>query len=167
LRIERRPIPQPFGAWLLSLVLIFSTAGLGQTTSPGAEPPPQGLDQNPGNAPPQTAPIPTDPLPLPDSPGATPSRTAGGVQALSNVDQQAPTQQNGTIQRPLGTAAAGMVSTSGVAASRPEGAALAPAKQRRVRLLMIKLGVVAAGAVAPGATLALASPRPRRPSGSH
>jgi hypothetical protein len=148
------------------LVLVFTLAAQGQSTSPGTAPPSQSPSQTPGSAPAETAPVSPNTQPLPDGPGSTSSRTASPAQP-ANPDQQAPPQQKGSIQRPLGTAAAGVINTSGVAASRPEGAALAPAKQRRVHLLIIKLGIVAAAGVALGTTMALTAASPSKPPGSH
>jgi len=109
---------------------------------------------------------------LPDSPGTT--RLSGNTsQSLSSTSSSSSTtsaqfytQENGGMQKPVGTAAAGEITTTGVAASRPQGAALAPAKQRRVRLLMIKVGAVAAAGVALGATMALTKASPGRPPGA-
>jgi hypothetical protein len=65
-------------------------------------------------------------------------------------DQQA--QQTQTPQQPpVGTAAAPYEKPTGVPGSRPAGAAIAPAKQRRVRAIVISLGLVLAGAGAIGA----------------
>jgi hypothetical protein len=70
-------------------------------------------------------------------------------------------------QEPVGTAAAGMVSPAGIAASRPAGAAIAPAKQRRVRTILISVGAVLGAGVAVGTVAALSSASPSRPPGSH
>jgi hypothetical protein len=43
----------------------------------------------------------------------------------------------------------------GVAASRPAGAVIAPAKQRRARAIFIKVGVVVGACVALGTVMAL------------
>jgi len=56
---------------------------------------------------------------------------------------------------PLGTATAQQGATRGGVASRPAGEAIAPAKQRQVHSLLIKLGLVAAGAVAVGTVVGL------------
>jgi hypothetical protein len=63
-----------------------------------------------------------------------------------------PAQQPTTPpQAPVGTAAAPYEKPTGVPGSRPAGAAIAPAKQRRVRAIVISLGLVLAGAGAIGA----------------
>lgn len=56
---------------------------------------------------------------------------------------------------PLGTAAAQKGATRGGIASKPAGEAIAPAKQRQVRSLLIKVGLVAAGAAAVGTVVGL------------
>ena len=56
---------------------------------------------------------------------------------------------------PLGTATAQQGATRGGVASRPAGEAIAPAKQRQVHSLLIKLGLVTAGAVAIGTVVGL------------
>jgi hypothetical protein len=59
------------------------------------------------------------------------------------------------VQAPLGTAAAEQIKTAGGGASRPAGNAIAPAKQRQYRSLVIKLGAAAAVAVAAGTVYGL------------
>ncbi len=71
-------------------------------------------------------------------------------------------QQDGS-QKPVGTAAAPYERTMGVAASRPAGAAIAPAKQRRVRTIFISVGVIAGAAIAVGSVAALSHGSPSRP----
>ena len=164
MRNTKRSTRQGFGAWFLTLLLVLPLAAGGQTTPAQSEP---AVDSQPlENS------VPDPPAPkansaqLPDSAGATPSPVGAQGQPTPNPVPQS-SSEKGTLQKPLGTAAAGVVSTSGVAASRPEGAALAPARQRRVRLLIIKLGVVAAAGVALGTTLALTAASPGRPPGAH
>ena len=65
--------------------------------------------------------------------------------------------------RPVGTAAAPYEPTTGIAASRPAGAAIAPAKQRRVRTFLISLGVIAGAGIAIGSVAALSHGSPSRP----
>jgi hypothetical protein len=91
---------------------------------------------------------------LPDSPSAT------------QQGQQAPAQPNKKDQAPLGAAAAQQGVTAGGAASKPAGSAIAPAKQRQVRSLLIKLGVIAAGGAAIGAVYALTRGTSSTPPGA-
>jgi len=74
-------------------------------------------------------------------------------QAQPTATQAQPVQQTPTV--PLGTATAQQGATRGGVASRPAGEAIAPAKQRQVHSLLIKLGLVAAGAVAVGTVVGL------------
>jgi len=121
-----------------------------------------------------------NPNSLPDSPGSVRSETiadnrlasqqdsqfpqaqsqAGGAQQTSSQTSQSP-QNN--AQQPVGTAAAGAVKATGIAASQPAGAAIAPAKQRRTRSVLIKVGVLAGAAVAVGTVVALSAASPSRP----
>jgi hypothetical protein len=75
--------------------------------------------------------------------------------------------QTPTPQTPTGTAAAPGVTTSGNAASRPAGAAIAPPKQRQVHSLLLKLGLIAGAGVALGTVAALSMASPSRVPGSH
>jgi glucose/arabinose dehydrogenase len=68
-------------------------------------------------------------------------------------------QQNGATA-PVGTAAAPYEKGIGVAASRPAGAVIAPAKQRRTRSILIKVGLIVAAGVAIGTVVALSSASP-------
>jgi hypothetical protein len=120
----------------------------------------------------QTAQSPPGAHPLPDSPGAAQSLAAGEEQSRSEGRQTVPSaltapQPNGAANQPVGTAAAESVTTTGVAVSRPAGLALAPAKQRRVRSMLIKVGVVVGAGAAIGTTLALTKASPGRPPGAH
>ena len=71
--------------------------------------------------------------------------------------------QNGA-PKPVGTAAAPYEKTTGVAASRPAGAVIAPAKQRRARSILIRVSVVVGAAVAIGTVVALSHASPSRPN---
>jgi len=120
---------------------------------------------------------------LPDSPGAIESAKLETQQAP--VEQQSAQSQNSqpaaqqpppamppatmqaTPKEPLGAAAAETVPTMGIAASRPAGAALAPAKQRRVRTILIRMGAVVGAAAAVGVTMALTEASPSKPPGAH
>jgi len=74
----------------------------------------------------------------------------------AGTDQQAPTP-------PVGTAAAPSLKPEGAPASRPGGAAIAPAKQRRVRSLAIRVALVVGAAIAIGAVVAATAGSPSRP----
>jgi hypothetical protein len=86
--------------------------------------------------------------------------------AAAQPSPQSPPQERSPHDA-LGTAAAESVPTTGIAASRPAGAAVAPAKQRRVRSILIKVGALVGVGVAVGATLALSQGSPSKPPGSN
>lgn len=86
----------------------------------------------------------------PESPGAS----------VTQAQQQAAPSQQQSVPVPVGIAAAPEEQPSGVAASRPSGAAIAPAKQRRIRTYTVRIALVVGAAVAIGvvAGASLASP---------
>ncbi len=106
---------------------------------------------------------------LPDSPGALQAQSEQITQQPPQPQekQQPQPEPPHRIHEPVGTAAAESVPTSGVAASRPTGAALAPAKQRRIRSILIRTGALVGVGVAVGATMALSQASPSKPPGSH
>ena len=89
--------------------------------------------------------------------------------APQSQDAAAPAQSSPEIkqQRPVGTAAAETPMVSGTTAAQPAGFAIAPAKQHRVRTLVIKVGAIAGAAVALGTTMALTMATPSKPPGAH
>jgi hypothetical protein len=121
---------------------------------------------------PQAQATPTSAGELPDSPGAVRLPTADSARSQTNALQASPApaqeqQHPGTANEPAGTAAAEAVKTTGVPASKPAGAAIAPAKQRRVRSILIKMGAIAGAGAAIGTTVALSKGSPSRPPGGH
>ena len=97
-----------------------------------------GSTQDSATPDPSKGPLKPNEQPLPNAPSATqqPQQTT--------QDQQQPGEA------PIGAAAAQAATTSGGAASKPAGTAIAPAKQRQTRSLLIKVGAIAAGAAAVG-----------------
>jgi hypothetical protein len=86
---------------------------------------------------------------------------------VADQSGQAQTAQPDSQQpqdKPVGTAAAPYEKTTGVAASRPAGAVIAPAKQRRARSFLIRVGVIVGAAVAIGTVVALTHGSPSRPN---
>jgi cytoskeletal protein RodZ len=157
-------------AWttrVITLLLAFTLCGVTELANAMASPQAATSDQNQQSPPSEeqaTAPktdsqsTPTraeDRADLRDSPGTAQS-------ASQNQDNQ-----NQSLQEPRGTAAARAAKTQGGAASKPAGAAIAPAKQRRTRSLLIKLGVIAGAGAALGTVYALAKGSPSRPPGAH
>ena len=88
------------------------------------------------------------------------------TQAAQPAQSQTTPAQSSQPSRPAGTAVAETPSTTGVAASNPAGAAIAPAKPHRVRIFLISLGAIAGAGVALGAVAALSSASPSRPPGA-
>ena len=99
----------------------------------------------------------------PDSPEPkrTPTADQGGPLSPSQSGSE---QQQNNATKPVGTAAAPYEKTTGVAASRPAGAVIAPAKQRRARSILIRVGVIVGAAVAVGTVVALSRASPSRPN---
>lgn len=101
------------------------------------------------------------------------SRQSTPAQQQSTPAQQQPAQRpnapepqqtNTNTTEPVGTAAAPYESPVGAAVSRPAGAAIAPAKQKRRRSFLIRMGLVVGAAVAVGTVVALSKASPSRPS---
>jgi len=108
--------------------------------------------------------------------GAAPAQSQADPQSSPAPDSQAgpqtsnppaATPQNSTAQpqqngatAPVGTAAAPYEKGIGVAASRPAGAVIAPAKQRRTRSILIRVGLIVAAGVAIGTVVALSNASP-------
>jgi len=149
----------------LVLILSFTTAPLvcaQESGNPQAQAAPsQGTqptpDQNqaPAQAPPQDQSPSTHqpPVELPENPG---HGNANEPAPNAPASPTQPVQQ----QEPNGTAVAPQIQTSGGAASKPAGVAIAPPKQRRVRSLLIKLGVLAGAGVAIGTVVGLSAASP-------
>lgn len=115
-----------------------------------AQPAPDSANQNPASA-----------EQLPDSPGTVQTQASKPAAPAPATPQTPP----GT-QKPAGTAAAEIANPSGVTASKPAGVAIAPAKQRRVRSFLIKMGAVMGAAAAVGTVVALSQGSPSRPPGA-
>jgi hypothetical protein len=134
-----------------------NTQGTNSTTAqnpPGANPQSGSTRYDPAQAPltpvPSARPPETSAVP-PDAPSEV-QRTQQ-AQSTESTPQAKPAQPERV--NPLGTAAAQQGATRGGVASRPAGEAIAPAKQRQVHSLLIKLGLVAAGAAAVGTVVGL------------
>jgi hypothetical protein len=115
------------------------------------------------------------PSELPDSPGATASKSEESTQAQSgsqasppqSTPNQSPSQAPPAGQRPVGTAAAEAPDASGIAASQPAGVAIAPAKQRRTRTIILRMGAIIGAGVAVGSVVALTAATSSKPPGAH
>ncbi len=98
----------------------------------------------------------------PDS-GPAQSQPAAGVPVPQAAQPAEAPRKQISPAKPVGTAAAPYEKPIGVAASRPAGAAIAPARQRRTRSLLIKVGVLVGIGVAVGTVAALSHSSPSRP----
>jgi len=103
---------------------------------------------------------------LPDSPDAT---RADDQDSTPPSDQKQPpaSAQNQKLQRPVGTAAAEAPKVNGVTAAQPAGVAIAPAKQHRVRTIVLRTGAILGAAAALGTVVALTATTPSKPPGAH
>jgi cytoskeletal protein RodZ len=84
---------------------------------------------------------------------------------VTTTTEPAPQTQK-PVTEPVGAAAAEKVPTAGGAASKPAGAAIAPAKQHQTRSLFLKIGAIAAGGLAAGTIYALSKGTSSKPPGS-
>jgi hypothetical protein len=89
---------------------------------------------------------------------------SGSQDAQAATPQTAPDQTQNGGAKPVGTAAAPLEKSTGVSASRPAGAVIAPAKQRRTRTILIRIGVIVAAAAAIGAVVGLSKSSNGRPN---
>jgi len=106
---------------------------------------------------------------LPDSPGTVASKSAELQQQTGSGTSAPPTQSQGQAsgQKPVGTAAAEAPDASGIAASQPAGVAIAPAKQRRTRTIILRMGAIIGAGVAVGSVVALTEATSSKPPGAH
>ena len=131
----------------LAVLLAFALCGGPEAAQAWAQ-------QSPGNTPEAQTTSEQDSQQAQTSPGNIPE---------GPTPQQKPKQE----QPPLGTAAAPGAPTAGGAASRPAGNAIAPAHQRQVRSLLIKIGAIAAGGAALGIVYGLTRGTNSKPPGTH
>lgn len=150
-------------AVLLILLLSFCTGEAGSAfAQQGAQSSTQSPSPTGGNAAqsPVSGPVAENELPENPEPG---SGQAAPQPQPAAAQQSTPNQSQDKGRKPVGTAAAPYEPTVGIAASRPAGAAIAPAKQRRVRTILISLGVIAGAGIAIGSVAALSHGSPSRP----
>jgi hypothetical protein len=99
----------------------------------------------------------------PDSGTQGPEANSDPPQTPSDSPQAAPPQPPAVPHEPVGTAAAPYEKVTGVPASMPAGAAIAPAKQKRTRSILIKVGLIVAAGVAIGTVVALSTASSSKP----
>lgn len=136
-------------------------------SQPAANPQAGGTRYDPAQAP--LAPVPSArPSETSTVPPDAPSEVQRSQQAQSTENAAQPKPQPAQPERvnPLGTATAQEGATRGGVASRPAGEAIAPAKQKQVHSLLIKLGLVAAGAAAVGTVVGLTRGTSSTPPGA-
>lgn len=115
---------------------------------------------------------------IPDSPGAiwaksqspvpNPATQSGTQSDPQSADHnQADHSKDEKLQRPVGTAAAEAPKVSGVTAAQPSGAAIAPARQHRVRTIVLRVGAILGASAAVGTVVALSAATPSKPPGAH
>lgn len=105
----------------------------------------------------------TQPQASPNASGSASSEDIIQDQSSSTLPS-APDQQKNGASNPVGTAAAPYEKTTGVAASRPAGAVVAPAKQKRSRSFLIRVGLILGACAAVGTVVALSAGSPSRPN---
>lgn len=104
----------------------------------------------------------SQPAATPGDSDAAATQTADQNQPSDTSQQTSEPPQNNT-SNPVGTAAAPYTKTTGVPASRPAGAVIAPAKQKRARSILIRVSLLVGAAVAVGTVVALSKASPSRP----
>ncbi len=139
---------------------VSSSAQSSQTSSPPPEPGATSATQ-------ESQPVQSSRDQLPDSPETVQSQTNDQAQAPAAAQSKPQTPPQSKTQEPVGTAAAEAEGTTGDAAFKPAGAAIAPAKQKRTRMVLLKIGALVGAGVAIGSVAALSSASPSRPPGSH
>lgn len=102
-----------------------------------------------------------------NSSGATQPQPAASQPANTPTGQPGDSQANQKLQRPVGTAAAEAPRVNGITAAQPAGIAIAPAKQHRVRTIVIKVGAILGAGAAVGTVIALTQATPSKPPGAH
>lgn len=101
----------------------------------------------------------------PQSGQSTTSQATGNALPETPQPQSAQAQQEPT-QAPSGAAGAKATPPRGTPAAEPVGAAVAPARQRGHRSLLIKVGLLAGAGIAVGTVIALSAKSPTRPPGA-
>jgi|SRR5690349_20795329 len=91
----------------------------------------------------------------------------GAAKSIEELPPAPETALRPFSQEPTGTAAAPAGRVTGTAASQPAGVAIAPSKQRQVRSILIKAGLLAGAGIALGTVYGLSKATPSTPPGSH
>jgi hypothetical protein len=153
--IERRCVKYSLSIALIGAFLLSSEMPL------LASPPREQQSSAPSSAPPASEDS------LPDAPQAQ-NAQAQTVQPPAGQNQQGqpPQEQQPPANTPSGAAGAKAANPKGAPVAQPAGAAVAPARERGHRSLLIKLGLLAGAGVAVGSAVALSHGSPSRPPGA-
>lgn len=150
--------------WIASCLMMFLAVPFGEAATTRPQPAVPGQQAATG---PSTQAQPQSSDSTNNKPGAEIVQP-GGSPAFDHNQQSGtppstPEQQQNSTSQPVGAAAAPYEATTGVAASRPAGAVIAPAKQKRVRSFLIRVGLLVGAGVAIGTVVALSNASPSRP----
>jgi hypothetical protein len=98
---------------------------------------------------------------LPDAPSASQQQQQQAPDTTAPIQKPKP-----RTTQPVGVGTAQEAPTAGGAASKPAGAAIAPAKQKQYRSLLIKIGAIAGAGAALGTVFALSRGTKSTPPGA-
>jgi hypothetical protein len=146
------------GALLCAVTAAVSTAAAQQSSAPQPSPSIIQLPDSPGAT---LAKVQT-----PEAPQTAPGQAPSAPVSIEPQDRPAP-QPQPSPQKPVGTAAAESTHAGGIAASQPAGVAVAPAKQRRTRTIVIRTAAIIGAGVAVGSVVALTAATSSKPPGAH
>jgi hypothetical protein len=161
----------------LTVVLALVLTGVPQMAQAQAAAPPQQAPAQTPQAPPRPGLVdpsqgplqpvaPSQTLPNAPSVSAPQEQTSSEPTARTSGEPQRPAESQRPTEPPAGAAVGQQGATAGGAASKPAGNAIAPAKQRQVRSLLIKLGLIGAAGVAVGTVVGLSKSSPSKPPNS-
>jgi cytoskeletal protein RodZ len=145
-------IAKRFLAAFLAVLLPISVAQ-------AAPAPQQAVTSTPRAQDPHTAQTQQQSSALPDAP----SPQEAPQNAQQTASQSTSGQQQNSPASPVGTAAAPAEQPVGTTGSRPAGAVIAPAKQRRVHTFLISVALIAGAGIAIGTVAALSHASPSQP----
>lgn len=131
-----------------------------QQTQQPQQPVTPGTSVNPSQAPLQ--PVTT----YPDAAGAQQEQPSPNAAPQTTSIPEGPQPKKPAPAEPVGAATAESVPTSGGAAAKPAGIAIAPAKQHQTRSLLFKIGAVVAAGAALGTVYALSHGTSSTPPGT-
>jgi hypothetical protein len=153
------------GALLCAVTAAVSTAAAQQSSAPQPSPSIIQLPDSPGAT--------LAKLQTPEAPQTAPGQAPSAPVSIEPQEGPAPqpqapqSQPQPSPQKPVGTAAAESTHAGGIAASQPAGVAVAPAKQRRTRTIVIRTAAIIGAGVAVGSVVALTAATSSKPPGAH